>query len=327
MKEGGHLFAGHMRTKDPNGFILAEILISLLIFIVITAAILTTLKLSTEKITSFLDCRKAAVRIAKANALLKSPVFYCGYGMPVAGGSYKKAFGGQKFDPFRWEGPISAYYGPSGLINSELRITYAVPGIVRLSEMTFSEADENLIRLDKFPEKGTIGESFAGCSYDIKNWVLFSSSFPPALPFCITGSYGRSLMVKNNFSTSFSLSKGDRMHHLRALKVYCLNDTLFTRDFRTSGDQPRVTGIRDMRFDVDIHAKRLTVYVLARGDHIYGEKRPIIGAKSWPREYIDPWLSKETKYQLFASKTTWRLQNCVGPDLIDLETTSVRELF
>ena len=321
------MFAGHMKTKDPNGFILAEILISLLIFIVITAAILTTLKLSTEKITSFLDCRKAAVRIAQAHALLKSPVFYCGYGMPVAGGSYKKAFGGQKFDPFRWEGPISAYYGPSGLINSELRITYAVPGIVRLSEMTFSEADENLIRLDKFPEKGTIGESFAGCSYDIKNWVLFSSSFPPALPFCITGSYGRTLMVKNNFSTSFSLSKGDRMHHLRALKVYCLNDTLFTRDFRTSGDQPRVTGIRDMRFDVDIHAKRLTVYVLARGDHIYGEKRPIIGAKSWPREYIDPWLSKETKYQLFASKTTWRLQNCVGPDLIDLETTSVRELF
>lgn len=321
------MFAGHMRTKDPNGFILAEILISLLIFIVITAAILTTLKLSTEKITSFLDYRKAAVRIAKANALIKSPVFYCGYGMPVAGGSYKKAFGGQKFDPFRWDGPISAYSGPSGLINSELRITYAMPGSVRLSEMTVSHEDENLIRLDRFPEQGSIGDSFTGCSYDIRNWVLFSSSFPPALPFCITGAYGKTLMIKNNFTTSFSLSKGDRMHHLRALKLYCLNDTLFTRDFRASGDQPRVTGIRDIRFDVDIPARKLTVYVLARGDHIYGQKRPIIGAGSWPKEYIEPWIKKETKYQLYASKTIWRLQNCVGSDLIDLETTSVREHF
>ncbi len=318
---------GRQKIRDHRGFLLTELLISLLTFIVITAAILTTLKLSAEKITSFLDYRKATLRIAKAAALLKAPVFYCGFGMPLSSSVYKRAFGSQKFDPFRWEGPISACKGPNSFANSELRIAYAMPGTPRLSLRTVSEYSESLVRLDKFPPLGSIGESFAGCAFDIRNWVIFPSSFPPALPLRITAASGKTLSVKNNFDSSFSISKGDRIYHFRAMKIYCLNDRLYTKDFRSSGDQPRIEGIRDMRFDVDIGKRTITVYLLVRGDHLYEKNMPIKNSDLWPDEYIGPWISKGSKYQQFAAKRVWRLPNCISEEITDLEKTSIREHF
>lgn len=327
VKEGRYLSIGRQGSGSSKGFILTELIISLAIFLIITAAILNSLTLSTQKIASFMDHRKAMIRTAQAVALLKMPVFYCGFGMPSDASEYKKAFGSQKFDPFRWEGPIKAYTGPSSLVNSELRVAFAAPGISRLSKITLSETEEGTLYLDKEPEKNDIGDSFSGNSFDTRNWVFFANTLPPGLPFCITGAYGKIMTVKNNLCPSFSILESDRMYHFRAMKIYCLKETLYTKDFRSPGDQPKVFGIMDMRFDVDDEKKTLTVYVLARGDHEYKEKRPIIDAYLWPENYIAPWEGILSKYQLYASKTVWRLPNCTRQNFLNLENASIREQF
>lgn len=327
VKEGRYLSFGHQGSGSTKGFILTELIISLAIFLIITAAILNSLTLSSNKITAFMDYRKAMIRTAKAVALLKMPAFYCGFGMPVGAAEYKKAFGNQKFDPFRWEGPIKSYTGPSGFADSELRIAFAAPGRSRLTKMTLSETKEGYLYLDKLPEKGDIGESFSGYSFDIRNWIFFADTFPPGLPFCITGLSGKIMTVKNYISPAFSILQNDRLYHFRAIRIYCLNGTVYTKDHRSPGDQPRVSGIMDMRFQVDAELKTLTVYVLARGDHEYSEKREIIDAYLWPEEYISPWKDKRSKYQLYASKTVWRLPNCTRENLMNMENASIKEQF
>ena len=43
------------------------------------------------------------------------------------------------------------------------------------------------------------------------------------------------------------------------------DDKLYTKDFRTTGDQPRENGICDIRFYLDDGKNLLTVYLVARG--------------------------------------------------------------
>ena len=105
------------------------------------------------------------------------------------------------------------------------------------------------------------------------------------------------------------------MHHMRAMKVYALNDCLYTKDFRSAGDQPRVTGIMDIRFDVDLPNRTVAVYILARGDKLYDSPQEISGKEDWPEEYIGYWIGKGSRYRLFAAKFIWYLPNLRASEL------------
>ena len=313
---GNLLLYGHVKRIKTKGFSLIELLIALLIFASVTVPLISTFKISIEKMTAFTDYRKAMNRRARAISLLKSPVFYCGFGMPFNVDSYKDSFGRLNFDPFRWDGPISVALGASSLSNSEIRIAYAMPGSTKLAYQCDSVFPEGGLRLHKFPESGEFGESFAGNAGDIRNWIFFSGTTPPSLPFRVTALNGKNMSVKNELGKSFRLLKGDRTYHFRAMKLYCLKDSVYTRDYRSPGDQPRVAGIIDMRFDMDKIKKLIYIYILVRGDTVHKETRAIVGKETWPEEYIRPWIEKSPKRQYYASKIVWRLPNCVEENML-----------
>ena len=310
------MWYGQRRSGSSRGFSLPEILVGITLMLMITFPLLPALKASADKTVSYFDYMRAHVRTSRTKAILKSPVFYCGLGMPVSPSKYKRSFGSQKFDPFRWEGPIGVCKGPSGLDKSELRISYSRKGSTKAADAVESNLDEARFMLHKFPEPNELGESFSDNSPDIRNWVFFPSSVPPATPFCVTGLSGKEITVKNSMDASFSICRGDRVHHLRALRVYVLNDCLYTKDFRSPGDQPRVPGIMDIRFDVDVPKKTVAVYILARGDKLYDSPQEISGKEKWPEEYIEYWIERGSRYRLFASKTVWHLPNLKEYELL-----------
>lgn len=307
---------GRIIKIKTKGFSLIELLIALLIFVLVTVPIISTFKISIEKMTAFVDYRKAMNRRARAVSLLKAPIFHCGFGMPYDADSYKESFGSLKFEPFRWDGPISVKTGASSFASSEIRIAYAMPGSTKLADQCSTDLPEGTLRLHKFPEPGEIGDSFAAAGADIRNWIFFSSTTPPSTPLRVTGITGKNMQVKNELGKSFQLLKGDRTYHFRALKLYCLNGTIYTRDYRSPGDQPRIAGIVDMRFDLDKPKKLIKIYILVRGDTVYSTKRAIIGKESWPEEYISDWIERSPNYQLYASKIVWRLPNCVEENIL-----------
>mgnify|MGYP000851688052 CR=1 len=309
------MWYGQRRSCRSRGFSLTEMLVGITLMLMITFPLLPALKASADKTVSYSEDTRAHVRISRAKAILKSPVFYCGLGMPASPSDYKRSFGNQKFDPFRWEGPISVYKGPSGLENSELRISYSRKGSTKVLYAVESDTDEARFRLHKFPEVNEIGESFSKNSSDIRNWVFFPSSLPSATPFCVTGLSGNEITVRNSTNAPFCICGGDRMHHMRAMKVYALNDCLYTKDFRSAGDQPRVTGIMDIRFDVDLPNRTVAVYILARGDKLYDSPQEISGKEDWPEEYIGYWIGKGSRYRLFAAKFIWYLPNLRASEL------------
>ena len=306
-----------LRIRRNDGFTLVEICIGAALLLVIAVPLITTLRLSADRISVYMDYRKAFNRTLRAAALLKVPVFYCGFGMPVSPAEYNKAFGGIKSDPFRWNGPIEAKSGPSNYPNSELRIAYAQPGSSKLAEHSVSSSFTGCVKLTEAPDSSEMPESFSAGSKDLRRWLLFCGITPPSMPLYITGASGKNLILANNFSSDFSIPKGDRPFVFRAMSVYCRNDYIYTKDFRAAGDQPRVKGVVDMRFDVDMENKLITMYVLSRGDIVHDACRQIIGRESWPEEYIRPWDEKGSRYQMYASKFVWRLPNCICENIMD----------
>ena len=311
--------------KKNSGFTIIEVIMVLALFLVIIPPFITILKLSADKIVFYMDYRKAFDRTSRVVALLKAPVFYCGFGMPVSAERYKNVFCNLNFAPFDWNGPIESITGPSAYPNSELRIVYAQPARWKLDEPSNGVAFTGCVLLTETPEVSELPTSFSRNSTDLKRWLLFRGIVPPSLPLYITCAKGKNLIVENNISSHFSIPNGERPYVFRAMKVYCMNDRVYTRDFRASGEQPRVTGIQDMRFDVDMENKLITMYVLSRGDIVYACGQKIIGQESWPEEYIKPWKEKGSRYQMYAYKFVWRLPNCICENIISSE--SIEELF
>ncbi|MCE5201202.1 MAG: hypothetical protein LLF78_01635 [Synergistaceae bacterium] len=290
--------------------------VALLLFALMAPSMLTTLKTASEGVPLYLDYRTASARTARAAALLKAPIFYCGYGLPVDGQKYKAAFADQLTEPFSWDGPIgsvSRIYP-----NSELRIAYAQTGTTKTSSVFKCNSPTGTIPLSRKPEESEIISVSPGSSKpkNIKNWIIFGGTIPPSAPLSVIRIEGSSLKVKSYSVSSFYIPKGDRTHLFRAMKIFCRDGCLYTSDYRTSGEQPRIEGISDMRFDVDMAKREVTVYILSRGNAVYDTPPKIIGSESWPEEYLRPWVEDPSEYQLYASAITWRLPNCIGENIL-----------
>lgn len=327
LKSGNLVLCGLMKVHRKAGFSLIEVVVSLAVMLVIMPPMLSTMKIVINELFYNVEFKKGHTRITRTEALLKAPLFYCGFGMQADPSKYKESFGSQKHEPFRWEGPITVQKGPSGFENSELRVSFARPSSTRLDRMTQSETPEGILTLHKFPEQNEFGDTYSSNSPDIRNWVFFPTSFPPSTPFCIMGLNGKVMSVKNNMGRSFSISGGDRVHHMMAISLYSKDDFLYTKDFRFPGAQPRIKGVLDVRFDLDIEKKIVIVYILARGDRLYDAPQEIRGREEWPDEYIRQWVEKGSRYKLFASKTVWYLPNLIGSDLICEEYVNATEVF
>lgn len=282
-----------------------------------------------EHAAAFADRRKAFARIAAVEAFLRAPAFYCGLGIPVAPDDYRASFGNANYMPYSWAGPVSAGKPPfsisqNSLPNCALFIAYAPPGGSRLADdVTLSDVN-TFLPLNAEPAGNEIKSASSSGYMETNNWITFPGSIPQKQLLKVRSINGTRIGVQSLTGENISIQKNDRMHLFRVLILFVERDILYSYDYRTSGKQPRIFGIRDLRFEVDVEKQKLTAYVLARGDRPYDGPERIIGADAWPEEYLAYWNGKASEQQLFAKKIVWGLPNCTATSLLEREDAAER---
>ncbi len=308
------------QRKSRNfAFTLVDILISIFFFLFLIPFFLTLLQQTGNYLIKLIDYRAAYNRAFSVVSLLRYPIFYCGLGVPTDVDGYKQSFGNSRFQPFNWTGPVSVVKNPLGLENAELRIVFAKCDYKKLKSNFKYKEQGKVISFTKKIDKNTIVASNSGAPNNIKNCIVFRSSFPNANPLVVrwVSSDRYFLEVESYLNDEyFQLYKNDKMYLLSALKVFCKNAILYTNDYKISGDQPRVDGIQDIRFYLDNNKNFITIYILSRGKFQYNDYKKIIGIEKCFPELESEWSVIKSTYQLYVYKTVWRLPNCLSENLL-----------
>ncbi len=302
---------GHRNLVSP-AVTLVELLIVLVIISVMTLPVAGALRLSVDRLYTEYDRRMIEQRSDCAVSILNYRVYYCASGLPIDKDMYRKAFGGSNYASFYWDGPISVLNSPSGLTNGELRLVYIYPQGIRLKKSFTFGKDGQTIDLTSPINPGSLESRLSGIPYYLKNCVLFNGIIPARTPLIVRwiGNGGRSLQVESmNGTDAFSLGRGEELNLLCAMRVYSKSGKLYGNDMRQSGEQPRVDGIEDIRFEFNKDLKKLVVYMLIRGSHVNAVECKVIDRHLWPPYLYSPALAKKSFYRRAVKKTVMHLPN------------------
>lgn len=302
------------KNKKHPAYMLVEILFVTLMTSAMCMSLTTALKQAADLLTMSRDSRAMQNRATAVITLLRNPIFNCAMGLPLDPNEYREAFGNSSYVSFYWQGPISAVKSPTGKISGELRIAYAKPAYIKLASDVNYPDDGNTLYLDKAVEINALASRSRGGPGALNECVLFKNSFPRVNPLIVRWINGsrKSLEVDSLINSRFKLYKGDMLHLLYAYRVFAKSGTLYTQDYRMSGEQPRVDGISDIRFDVDKDKRTVTVYLLVRGDHVFPECQKVEGAESWPGKFSDGAIYADSNYRRKLLTFTWGLPNCMS---------------
>ena len=300
-------------SGKSKGSILVEALAAAFIAALFFPAVLALFKNTVDNSLRLYDMRAAMQRICAAEAVMKQPLFFCGYGMPSEEAEYKKSFQNTLSEPFSWEGPVSvvAYNGKD---NAQLKIAYAKREKCFTSVKTAFSSSGSIkfnVNLPSDKIKAVYSGEYAG----VKNYVLFGGMSPKPVPLLVSKITGSSLTAGNTSPENFTIASGEVLYLFCAMKLYASDGKLYTYDYRTSGSQPRVDGIEDVRFILkNGGAKQLTVYILAKGNRERREREIKLldfEEDASNAELLKEWRGLDCKKALYASKTVWSLTNCV----------------
>lgn len=312
-------------------FTLVEMLVTLAVFAIVSGILLSALVAAAGQLEFFADYRKAVNRAASVEAFLRMPAAYCGYGVPFEAERYKAAFGNYPGEPFNWEGPVSVGTAKQQFTDNNDRradnalfIAYVQPGTAKTKSLTILDGGNNLMELDQAPESREI-EITKPAEAVCKSFICFGSAVPPGTPLRVSRINKNVIMLSSANASSVSIQKGDRMRLFRAMTVFAYNDNLYTYDYSGSGKQPRLSGICDLRFNVDAGAKNLTAYVMTRGDKKYKKRQTVRGESEWPSDYLADSFNNQQGYLLLVTKIVLELPNCQPADILDAE--NIAEAF
>ncbi|MCQ4813452.1 prepilin-type N-terminal cleavage/methylation domain-containing protein [Cloacibacillus evryensis] len=293
-------------------FTLAECLVALMVISVILSLFFSPFKGALYVCRAFVDRRVAESRIWTACGILRGPIFYCALGIPGDAGEYKKSFGSQLGAPFSWDGPVSVTSDKNGRSNGCLRLAYAYPELCRTRQEGGVGKVAAGIRFDTAPNRDHFDLDLYDKSKSVKNWVLFENCRPRRSLLLVTKASGSELELKNYGEEEAVVSKGERLLLFRAMECWAWDDKLYTKDFRTTGDQPRENGICDIRFYLDDGKNLLTVYLVARGGDETLAPGGIVGEENCREEILAQWRGR-SRHILYCAKFSWPLPNVRGP--------------
>lgn len=298
-----------MKDNLLRAFITAELAAALAAVLFLIPPSITALKYSMTLYRQYSDSRIAERRAETVAAILNMPIRWCGAGMPMRPEEYKKAFGAKALNPFNWDGPISVTAGKSGEENGMVKIAYAYPAGTRTSAETSANAHSAAVSFIHVPNSDYFDLNLFDKSRSVKNWVIFHNIHPLGTPLTVTGASGKTLVLKSYTEESFAIPKNESLLLFRALECYALNDILYTRDFRTAGDQPRENGVCGIRFRLDAGKNMITVFLMVRGDDTSLAPGKIRGGAGWPSELLEEWRQYGSRYVLYAYRFDWVLSD------------------
>lgn len=298
--------------------ILIELLISMFIVAVIFPVAVSLLKQTADSILSLYDKRVALQRIASTEALLDYPLYYCGYAMPLDSFNYQRAFNHQTEEPFCWDGPISVDMCNSKN-NALLKIAYGKREKIVVSTSLHYDYLNRTLRLNKKCPTDNIKASSSDFPSNVQSYILLSSQSTAPVPLSVKQISGNSLLIGKTVNDNFTIFMNDSIFLFCAIKVYADNNILYSKDFRTSGVQPRVNGVMDMRFFLDLEHRYITVYTLVMGNVKFknSHSNTFLKLTNFRKDVnnmqlINEWENISSPYKLYASKKQWRLPNCIN---------------
>ncbi len=297
-----------------RAFTLVECLVALTLVSFILSLFFSPVKNALYAYRLYNDRRIAESRICTVGAILRMPVLYCALGIPLEAAEYKKSFGSNLSSPFSWNGPISVIQGRDDEAGGCLRLAYGCPEPSRtLNEYGVGKTTAPL-RFDEAANPNYFALDLWDKSKSVKNWVLFENCVPRRTPLVVTRASGSELQLKTLSADEAVVPKGDRLLLFRAIECWALNDRLYTKDFRTNGDQPRENGICDIHFYLNGDRSRLTVCLIVRGDDDSLAPGRVVGAEKCPEELLSQW-SGRSRYVLYCARFTWPISNNRGTQL------------
>lgn len=305
-----------------RAFSLIELLIGVALISLVFLGLVEACFLTFKALRYVEDVHTSQLRAERVFALLRMPFDHCGYGMPKDSEGYRRGFGSLNCEPFNWNGPLSietAMFDSTARENGECRIVFGIRTRERVTESlrassdTFSVETSGNPHLSECPSAGQKPLS-------IKNWLLFGSMLPNASPLSqrVLSGNSTSLELKAYVPPSVMgkifIPENDEIFYLRAFKCRVKRShqddfAFYINDQSGSGEQPRVDGIVDARFEYNPTKRMVTVLLLAKGENRYGEIITKGSVESWPDEYTGDIPEDARHYRLFAYKSQFGLKN------------------
>lgn len=311
-----------IKFKGKSAFSLVEVAISAtLAGLAIAAALGTAIPLIIRLNSAIQDETAAARRLDSVFAILEQPAELCGYGLSSDPGDYRSRFGVGSA-PFSWPGPISIEeisLGGRKRSGGLCRIVYASASGIRNVNESSASATRFVTLLSDAPK---LMDTAAGAPR-IKNWAVFGAVMPSRYPLRLDkkvqaaqGCHATFTRAGASGDVELTIPRNDELFYLRALelRVRLVTDetgadyTLYTNDHTGSGNQPRVDGIVDARFEL-VDRKLLRVRVLARGEKKHDRIATPGTPTGWPERYAQDIPEEMRYYKLFAAKRSFELMN------------------
>jgi hypothetical protein len=270
------------------------------------------------------DINAAQTRAEMVFSILRNPLEQCGYGMPKEDEAYRKSFGASGA-PFNWPGPISVSASKTALWTREkgvCKIAYGVGTKIRTLESSVISGDRMEVRATGVP--GML-EGKAGDDYSqniVKNWILAGAMMPdyrpmiqyaPPKKLLESGVIMSFRMNSPSAGSETFIPENDELFYFRAMECTVMkrdDDYAFvTNDYTGSGWQPRVTGVIDVRFELDGNGRLLRVMTLTRGKQRHDEIITRGNPQGWPERYSSTIPEDARHYRLMTSQASFALKN------------------
>ncbi|MDR3165366.1 MAG: hypothetical protein LBU13_07285 [Synergistaceae bacterium] len=260
-------------------------------------------------------------------SILRTPLEYCGYGLPKDETVYREYFG-VSASPFNWSGPLSISLSnrkdTGRRDNASCKITYAVETKCRTLEEVSSEdvvSGRFEVAVSGTPSQLLTEAKYADVETIIQNWLVFGAIMPRRVPVMYKGKRSNaatgitylSFKFKKPDSEPVLIPENDEIFGLRALEceVRKSNDDflLYASDQTSSGWQPRVDGVIDIRFALDAEKRLITVETLTRGAHRYEDAVASSALEEWQKKYGGAIPEESRHYRLFSNTAVFELKN------------------
>lgn len=287
------------KNNRSKAFTMLEILLAFAITLPILLVIARVSATISGTYWKMLDRRIATSRAASVFSILQDPLYHVGFAM-LPESDFSSQFFTTIVEPFSWRCPISC---PT---SDKLRIIYAAPLYTLIQNNVATEDGACNINFTTAID----ANQFSVSIYDIKTYVILHSTTAENKVFRIVSLASSSLRVISKTDDKYVIGKNAMVMGLRAMEATVDEGVFRTKDFRTTGVQPRINGIWAIHFELEKSKKLITVTLIASGDRECDDPR-VEGKEILPSKLIEalPSLLTKTKRNLFCYKRSFFLAN------------------
>jgi hypothetical protein len=205
--------------------------------------------------------------------------------------------------------------------NGTCRIVYGIPSGVRTRAEAATSEDIFVLEMTGVPKLLELVHSGESPN-SVKDWALFGSMLPECRPIWLAGviaDSGASKKMRFRWYKPLSpdceiyIPENDELFYLGAIecKVGIRNGEFlfYVNDFKGDGEQPRESGVVDIRFELDDSKRLLKVMLLVAGNIRYDEIKTKRTPTGWTEEYASDIPESARHYRLFAYTELFGLKN------------------